>query len=417
MSMKQLLSKRGMANVKDMPMLVHAHWMTLDDSFDSKTNPKGYINLGTAENHLIDSMVLDLLTRIQSQMRLEAEHIHYELFHGSKALREAIACYWQNILLGTELKRKLEPENIVVGCGCSLALEMIAIALCDPGQVILIPRPFYPGFVHDIQSRAGVIPVGVNCGTEMSKTAFEAALAEQKRLGKNVRAVLFSSPNNPSGHVYSVEAINNVLAFCMENDLDVISDEIYSQTIYDPSAEWVSTLKLVPDDYKHRVHITGGFAKDFALSGFRVGFCHSYNPYVVKCMQELSYFSCVSSHTQALLVELLRSPELPELIKTSRKQLWATYHKVTDILHRVGIKTEPAQGGIFLMADLRPFLKTPTLEAEDELWQYVFKELKINISPGRLFEAVEPGLFRLCFAQEDEFINELEPRFRRLSEK
>ena len=417
MSMKQLLSRRGMANVKDMPMLVHAHWKTLDDPFDPKTNPKGYINLGTAENHLMDSMVLDLLGRIQSQMRLKPEHIHYELFYGSKALRESIAHYWQNILLSAESQRKLEPENIVVACGCSLALEMIAIALCDPGDVILIPRPFYPGFVHDIQSRAGVIPVGVPCGTEMSKTAFETALAEQKRLGRTVRAVLFSSPNNPSGHVYSVEAIQNVLDFCMENDLDVVSDEIYSQTIYDPSVEWVSTLKVVPDHYKHRVHITGGFAKDFALSGFRVGFCHSYNPYAVKCMQELSYFSCVSSHTQALLVDLLQSPDLPELIKTSRKQLWSTYQKVTDILHRVGIKTEPAQGGIFLMADLSPFLKAPTLEAENALWQHIFKELKINISPGKLFEADKPGLFRLCFAQEDVFIEELEPRFLKLSGK
>ena len=63
--------------------------------------------------------------------------------------------------------------------------------LGDSGDVFLIPTPYYSGFTDDINERAGIIPVGVHCGIDLSKSAFEAALEEQTKKGKTVRAVLF----------------------------------------------------------------------------------------------------------------------------------------------------------------------------------------------------------------------------------
>lgn len=412
--MKKLLSKRGQANVKDLPFLMHAHFSSLNDLF-SESNPNGHINLGTAENRLIDSLMIDLLGKVHSRLKLTGENIHYNLFHGATFFREAIASYWQNVWLGADNPRKASADNIVATCGCSEALEMLAFALCNPGDAILIPTPYYPGFVHDIQSRVEAIPVGVHCGTEMAVEAFEKALAEQKKKGVTVRAVLFSSPNNPLGHVYSEQAVKNVINFCMANNLDIISDEIYAQTIYDPKTTWVSTLKLVPDEYKHRVHVTGGFAKDFTLSGFRVGFCHSFNPALVNCMQEISYFSCVSSHTQAVLAELLRAPELPEVIKTSKTELYKTHNYMVDMLAKHGIKATPAQAGIFMLVDMRRFMKGDSAEAEIDLWRHLFENYKINMSPGALFEADAFGIYRICFAHPMDMLQELDRRFAKLA--
>jgi len=413
--MKQLLSKRGQANVKELPFLMHAHFSALGDMFSEK-NPDGHINLGTAENRLIDQIMIDLLGKVHTRLKLTGENIHYNLFHGAEYFRKAIADYWQKVWLGPDNQRKIDGKNIVVTCGCSEALEMLAYGLCNPGEAILIPRPYYSGFVHDIQSRAGVIPVGVKCGTEMSVEAFEKALDEQKKKGLTVRAVLFSSPNNPLGHVYSEQAIKNVISFCMANNLDIISDEIYAQTIYDPNVTWVSTLKLVPEEYKHRVHVTGGFAKDFTLSGFRVGFFHSYNSALVNCGQEISYFSCVSSHTQALLAELMRAPELPEVIKTSKAELYKAHNYVIAMLGRHGIKATPGQAGIFILVDMRRYMKGDSPEAEIDLWRHLYEQYKINMSPGALFEAEDYGIFRICFAHPTNMMEELDKRFERLAQ-
>jgi len=404
--MIEFLSERGRANVKDMPPLVQAHFSTLNDMYDPIQNPSGHINMGTAETRLVDNEVISLLEKTQARMKLVPKNIHYDLFHGADEFRTAIANYWQNIIFGKDSEVCLKAENIVACTGCTVALEMLATMLCDPGDVVLIPAPFYSGFVDDINARAEVVPVGVQCGIDLSKSAFESALAEQSKMGKRVRAVLFSSPNNPVGTVYSEEAIKNVIEFCMENDLDIISDEIYAQTVHDPSAKWVSTLKLVPKEYMHRVHVTSSFAKDFALSGFRTGFAITFNSDLAKGMQTITYFSAVSTHTQALLTELLKAPELPAVIQTSRERMHVAYKLMEKGLNDIGVKTMPAQAGIFIFGDFSPYLEAQEFVKEHTLWEKIFGTLKVNISPGHLFDAPTPGWFRACYAQDPAVVRE-----------
>ena len=399
--MKEFLSKRGQENVKDMPPLVHAHFSTEDDRYHPEKNPTGHINMGTAETRLVDKEMVDLLHTIHGRLKLSPHDFHYNFFQGTIPFRTAIAEYWQKVIFGKDTNRKITADNIAIGAGCSLALEMLATMLGDPGDVVLVPAPYYPGFVDDFNERAKVLPVGVHCGPELSRAAFDAALEEQKKQGKRVRAVLFSSPNNPVGIVYTPEAIQNVISFCMDNDLDIISDEIYAQTIHDPEAKWVSTLKLVPDEYLHRTHVTSSFAKDFVLSGFRTGFVISHNPDLLKGMAVLAYFSAVSTHTQALLVELMKAPELPGLIQLSKERMHKAYKIMEKGLNDMGVKTMKAQGGIFLMGDFSPFLEKKEFSAEHVLWEKIFKELKVNISPGHLFDAPTPGWFRICFAYDE----------------
>jgi aspartate/methionine/tyrosine aminotransferase len=404
--MLELLSERGRSNVKDMPALVQAHFSTLNDMYDSQQNPNGHINMGTAETRLVDKEVIELLEKTQARMKLIPKNIHYDLFHGSIEFRTAIANHWQNIIFGKDSERRLSPDNIVACAGCSVALEMLATMICDPGDVVLIPAPYYSGFVDDINARAEVVPVGVHCGTDLEKSHFESALAEQTKNGKRVRAVLFSSPNNPVGTVYSKEAINHVIEFCMENDLDIISDEIYAQTVHDPNAKWVSTLKLVPKEYMHRVHVTSSFAKDFALSGFRTGFAISFNPDLLKGMQTITYYSAVSTHTQALLTALMKAPELPSVMKTSRERMHVAYKLMEKGLNDMGVKTLPAQAGIFIFGDFSSYLEEPEFAKEHVLWEKIFGTLKVNISPGQFFDAPTPGWFRACYAQEPAVVEE-----------
>lgn len=300
----------------------------------------------------------------------------------------------------------LTKDNVATCAGCTVALETLATLLAEPGDVFLIPAPYYSSFVDDINERAGVIAVGVPCDETLDRNAFEAAYERVTAEGRRVRAVLFSSPNNPIGIVYKEDAVRHVIDFAMAHDLEIISDEIYAQTVFDPEAHYVSTLKLVPAGYRHRVHVTSSFAKDFVLSGFRTGMCFSFNPAIIQGFGSITYYSCVSSHTQSLLRALLQSPELEGVMDLSRQRLKTAYEIMTKGLADIGVPTMKAQAGIFILADFSAYMDKQEFAEEHVLWQKIYNDLMINVSPGQLFGCDRPGWFRMCYAFEEDTVKE-----------
>lgn len=404
--MLEYLSERGRKWVRTLPPLVKAHFDNFHNMYDKETNPKGLINMGTAESHLVNNEICDLLKLSADRMDLTGYNIHYNKFEGSDEFRAAIASHWQKIIFKDDPEVRLTKENVATCAGCTVALETLATLLSEPGDVWLIPAPYYSSFVDDINERAGVIPVGVTCDETLDRNAFEEAYERVTKEGKKVSAVLFSSPNNPIGTVYKEEAIRNVIDFAMSHDIEVISDEIYAQTVFDPEAAFVSTMKLVPASYRHRVHVTSSFAKDFLLSGFRTGMCFSFNPSIIQGFASITYYSCVSSHTQSLLTAMLKSPELPGIMDLSRRRLATAYETIVKGFEAIGAPTMKAQAGIFVMADFSSYLEKQEFEAEHVLWKKIYNDLMINVSPGQLFGCDRPGWFRACYAFNENTVEE-----------
>lgn len=412
--MLEYLSERGKKWVRTLPPLVKAHFDNFYNMYDKETNPKGLVNMGTAESHLVNKEVCNLLRKSAEHMDLTGYNIHYNKFEGSDEFRTAIANHWQKIIFGEDRDVVLGKEQVATCAGCTVALETLATLLAEPGDAFLIPAPYYSSFVDDINERAGVLAVGVSCDETLSRDAFEKAYEKLTREGKRVRAVLFSSPNNPVGIVYKEEAVRGLLDFAMDHDLDVISDEIYAQTVFDPEADFVSTMKLVPASYRHRVHVTSSFAKDFVLSGFRTGMCFSFNPSIIQGFASITYYSSVSSHTQSLLTALLGEPELGEIMELSRRRLAKAYHIFSEGLADMGIPTMKSQAGIFVMADFSDYLEKQEFAAEHVLWEKIYNELMINVSPGQLFGCDRPGWFRACYAFDEDTVEEACRRLRTL---
>jgi len=412
--MLEYLSERGKKWVRTLPPLVKAHFDNFYNMYDKETTPKSLVNMGTAESHLVNKEVCNLLRKSAEHMDLTGYNIHYNKFEGSDEFRTAIANHWQKIIFGEDRNVVLGKEQVATCAGCTVALETLATLLAEPGDAFLIPAPYYSSFVDDINERAGVLAVGVPCDETLSRDAFEKAYEKLTREGKRVRAVLFSSPNNPIGIVYKEEAVRGLLDFAMDHDLDVISDEIYAQTVFDSEADFVSTMKLVPASYRHRVHVTSSFAKDFVLSGFRTGMCFSFNPSIIQGFASITYYSSVSSHTQSLLTALLGEPELGEIMELSRRRLAKAYHIFSEGLADMGIPTMKSQAGIFVMADFSDYLEKQEFAAEHVLWEKIYNELMINVSPGQLFGCDRPGWFRACYAFDEDTVEEACRRLRTL---
>jgi aspartate/methionine/tyrosine aminotransferase len=356
----------------------------------SAGNLDGYIDLGTAENRL----VFDLLEpKLTAPRRVTAEDTWYQDRAGSPSFRQELARF----LTGLQ-GAAVDPGDLVVLAGVGPALEILAYALCDPGDGIVVPAPYFAGVDFAFSARAGVeiIPAWPETRLELTAAGIERAIVEADR---PVRAVALLSPGNPLGQTYDEATLRAVAEVVAAHDLHLVSDEVYAGSVHGP-IDFFSTARLtpavLPADHLHSVW---GFAKDFGLSGFRVGVLHTRSAEVRDIAERLGRLSTPSSDTQALLRDLLADTAWTDAFLTeSRARLSTAYRRTTEALDAAGIPYLPATAGLFVYLDLRSFLPEPTFEAERALSDRIFTEARVHLTPGAAFHTPQPGHFRLCFA-------------------
>jgi aspartate/methionine/tyrosine aminotransferase len=395
------LSKRAKKLTEGTQPLVQAHFKCSENPWHETINADGYINLGTAENHL----VYDLLEPVLNQPpKLKEHHTHYDILYGAESFRNTLAQYLVS-LTGTEV----DAGQIVVASGSSAIVEMLMYALCDAGEGVIIPTPYYAGFDHDLKTRAGVEPVPLHLKPEknfaITADALQDALIQAKKREIKIKAILLTSPNNPLGRVYDEQTLALVMRFAKEQKLELIVDELYAQSVFGDKP-YLSAWKMAKKE-KMNIHIVYGFAKDFGLSGFKTGILYSNNELILKAMRELSYFAPVSTSTQAMLTRLLQDAGFTaHFFDENRKRLKTAWQVCKNELAKAEIPFTEADAGFFVWLDLRKWLKHDDESSEMLLFQELMNQAKVNISPGQVFRSVEPGFFRLCYARPETMIQE-----------
>ncbi|QFZ17892.1 aminotransferase class I/II-fold pyridoxal phosphate-dependent enzyme [Saccharothrix syringae] len=393
-----MVSRTAARLADDVPVIAAAHFAAEADRFHPEENPRGYVNLGTAENRLGWDLLEPLLTGTR---RRRPEHAHYGLPHGTPELREAVAR-----LLGGPWRTAVDPEDLVVTAGATAALDIAATTACDPGDVILVPAPYYSAFDTDLTGRSGArlvpVPTDPGAGFALDPDAVERALAGLRRDGATVRAVAITSPTNPQGTTHPPAVLRDLLRLAAAHDLDVISDEVYAHSVFGPEPFTgvldPDVLGGVPEFDPDRLHVVWGFAKDFGLSGLKVGVLRTSGA-PRAAARALAYFATVSTDTQALLADLLADRDgVARLLAENRRRLLRSYTHTTARLTEHGIGYLPATAGFSIWLDLRDRLAEPTFTAERRLWRHVLDQGRVNVLPGGAFASPEPGWFRLCHA-------------------
>lgn len=350
-----------------------------------------YVPLCVAENRL----VFDLLRpKLDAPRHVPARALGYDAMIGARGFRQQIAAALERLFLG----RRFAPEQIAVLSGAGSVLELLFYTLGDPGDGVLVPTPSYAGFWGDLETRDALtivpVPTSVDDGFKLSAERLDRAVAGA---GRPVRALLFTTPNNPVGTVYTPAEIAEVLEWADRAGVHVVLDEIYALSVHGARA-FTSGARVAPQLGPRR-HIVWAFSKDLAASGLRCGVLVSENEALLAAVDALAYWASTSGDTQHLLGALLADEAwLDAYVAENRRRLAAAYRTTTAALTAAGVPFVPAEAGFFCLVDLRRRLAAPTWADEEALWRRLLARTNVNLTPGSACRAPEPGWFRLCFA-------------------
>ncbi|XP_059282917.1 1-aminocyclopropane-1-carboxylate synthase 7-like [Lycium ferocissimum] len=401
-----------------------AGWKAYDENpFDELHNPSGVIQMGLAENQVSFDLLEEYLEKHREVISCGStgissfrENALFQDYHGLLYFRKAMASFMEQVRGG---RATFDPDRVVITAGATAANELLTFILADPGDALLVPTPYYPGFDRDLRWRTGVKIVPVHCDSsnnfQVTPQALEEAYKEAESKNIKVRGVLITNPSNPLGATVQRRVLEEILEFVTRKNIHLVSDEIYSGSAFCYS-EFVSIAEILESrNYKdsERVHIVYSLSKDLGLPGFRVGTIYSYNDKVVTTARRMSSFTLISSQTQQLLASMLSDETFTQnYIKTNRERLRRRYEMIIEGLRSAGIECLKGNAGLFCWMNLSPLLEKPTKECELAVWNTILHEVKLNISPGSSCHCSEPGWFRVCFANMSE--NTLEIALKRI---
>lgn len=394
-------------------------WTILQNLWDPKENPSGYVSLGVAENTLMHD---ETLKHIHGSLSLTSQNLTYG--DGSKRLRSAMARF-----LTRKLKpvAPVEPDHVTVSNGCSSAVEHLSWAIANPGEAFLLGQPYYGTFPADISLRTGVgvVPVPFGATDPFSLEAvdkYEEALLEAQSRGVKTAGLILCNPHNPLGRCHPRETILGLMRLCQKYELHLVSDEIYALSVWEntvdenpPPVPFESCLSIPTEGVidPARVHVVWGMSKDFGANGIRMGAVVSqHNPTLHLALGPVSLYSSISSLSANATASILEDEDWHDayLAENSAK-LAANYKVITTWAKENDIPYMPgANAAFFLWVDLgttyvsrRPNMGA--VDLDEEVMQALLRR-KVFLASGKLFGSEKPGFFRIVFSHDEEYLRE-----------
>lgn len=287
------------------------------------------------------------------------------------------------------------PSQVLVTNGGKQAVYQAFATLLDPGDEVLVPAPYWVTYPEAIALAGGVpvaVPTDESTGFRVNPEMLERALTPRTKL------LLFVSPSNPTGAVYTPEEVEAVGNWAAERGLWVLTDEIYQHLVYG-GARFASLPAVVPA-LGDRWVVVHGVAKTFAMTGWRVGWMLGPQD-VVAAAENLQSHLCsnVNNVAQVAAHAALTGPwepveEMREAFDRRRRRMLALLREMP------GVTCEEPHGAFYCFPNLQGAMQRRRLGSSLELASWLLEEAGVAIVPGEAFGA--PGYARLSYALSDE---------------
>jgi aspartate aminotransferase len=324
---------------------------------------------------------------------------------GMAALKEAIAARERQ---NTGLDYKA--SQVATHTGGKESLYLAFQALCEAGDEVLIPAPYWVSYVEQVrlaEATPVIVPTTADTGFKVN-----AALLARYTTPRT-RILVLNSPSNPTGMVYSQAELEDIAAWARTNQVIILSDELYDRIVFNPPyARW---LRVAPDLYERTV-IVNGLSKAYAMTGWRLGYAVG-PECIIKAMLKIQSHSNShpSSITQAAALAaytLDLEAEIAAMVAAFKERRDWIVQALNEI---AGVRCLMPEGAFYVFPDFSALLGKPlkygrTCSTTEELAMYLLDTVKVGIVHGEAFGA--PGCARLSYAMSMEQIKEGVARIR-----
>jgi aspartate/methionine/tyrosine aminotransferase len=317
---------------------------------------------------------------------------------GIPALREAIAAY-----LKRTRRLDVAPEQVLVAPGCKMALSLAMMALIEPGDEVLYPDPgfpIYPSFTRGLGGTA--VPFFLE-----ERNLFQPDIAEiAANINRRTKVLIFNSPNNPTGTVFSEETLAQIAALAVKHDLWVMADEIYARILF--GGEYKSIYAM--PGMAERTIIIDGFSKTFAMTGWRLGYAVAPRALVdAMDLLVLNTFTCTAEFTQVAAIEALQDSTnaVDAMVAEYRKRRDLFVTKLNEI---PGFRCQSPEGAFYAWVNI----EDTGLPAE-EVARVLLEEAGVAAIAGAAFGPAGKNYVRFSLVSARNLLQEALERIERVS--
>ena len=307
---------------------------------------------------------------------------------GLYTLRDEISRYVEG-----HFKTSYDPATeVLVTVGVSEALDLAFRALLNPDDEVIYHEPCYVSYSPSIVMAYGkAVPISTRLEDHFALRAEDV----EQAITEKTRVIMLNFPTNPTGAIEPVEELEKIAKLAVEHDLIVISDEIYSELLYD-NADTATvpghTSILSFPGMRERTILLHGFSKAFAMTGFRLGYACA--PSVLtEAMMKIHQYSmlCAPITSQAAAIEALRNGATE--VEVMRREYAARRNLMLRGFERIGIPCFPPGGAFYLFPDVSKF----GLSSQDFAMKFLEAE-DVAVVPGTAFGECGEGCVRACYA-------------------
>lgn len=320
---------------------------------------------------------------------MDSGHTRYTAEAGITELRQAVAAYFNdNYAAGASFK------NILTGTGGKQCLYNLFMALLNPGDEALVPAPYWVSYPPMIEL-AGAVPVPVPSGAEKG---FKVGVEDlEKKRGPRTKVCVINSPSNPTGALYSREELDAIAAWAVQNNIFIISDEIYDRLVYKPDTH--HSLCGWWQKHPENFAVVNGVAKTFAMTGWRLGYMLAHED-LIKAAGKLQGQSTsnpcsISQYAaiEALTGSFAEAEAMRESFDRRRKLVMERISGWPDVL------CPTPQGAFYVFPDVHR-LYNKDIPGSQAMCKLLLEKAGVALVPGEAFG--DDNCVRISYATDDE---------------
>lgn len=327
---------------------------------------------------------------------IKDNYTHYTPSSGFPDLRKAIANY-----VTKNKKIPVGPENIIILPAAKMVACYAILTCTNPGDVIIYPNPGYPIYESIINVfGCKLVPVQLKEEEDFNFNTDEL----ERLISDKTKMIIINSPQNPTGSILTERSLDVISELALENDIWILSDEIYSNIIYD-NFNYKSIARI--PEMQERTIILDGFSKFFAMTGWRLGYSIT-NPKVAEEFAKWSanIVSCPASFTQQAGLTAILEDKTPswEMVKEFEKRRNLICNKLNAI---DGISVRKPKGAFYVFANVTEACKKLKLKGSLEFQDYLLEKADVAVLAREYFgnrlpeENQDYVRFSYCISQED----------------